>query len=492
MQIGLGVGVAKGGATLNAAAASDADTAVAEYSGLSASQEAAIWGFVYSLSDAGQWQHVYEVQPYVLGATNGVLGMKGNADATANGSPTFGPNGVVLNNTTQYMDVGFAPHDIAGDSGLKFGAYLHTLDADSPQLFGCRNAANTAYFYLHPRGSAQNNWNVFVGDSFFGNGTPRPTGQAETALNELVEIGGDSGDATAIHFYRGPVKQSATGDGYTAITTEHIYLNGYNNGGAYSAGPGMTCPLIYAAGEELDYDIFRSAVFQLLDALGVSNVGLTRGTVFGDSQSALSSEYGSLGGTRTVVWSDTLGSRVLDRDYAANASDYTGTLYQGWDINSHLANCLEEWAVTTPRDLTANAVFLFAGINDIQDIDGFGNTPAQVLSDVQSGIADIKADCATRGCHLYVLNVPPFGGSLFDTSGNSADNWEARELINDWLATQSDFTVVDITGIPRDPADNDAIHPDYVLSDSLHLSDTGEAWVGAKVLAAVRANGDKS
>jgi lysophospholipase L1-like esterase len=131
----------------------------------------------------------------------------------------------------------------------------------------------------------------------------------------------------------------------------------------------------------------------------------------------------------------------------------------------------------------ATHVLILAGTNDIALPSMLGEKrPA--AGDIIDGLRGLARRAARRGVRPVLGTIPPFGGSAIDAflaDGNEG----ARLAVNDAIAAQTDWPVVDFAAALGDPGDPGRLAAAFDSGDGVHPGDTGARALAAAVDLAV-------
>ena len=116
-------------------------------------------------------------------------------------------------------------------------------------------------------------------------------------------------------------------------------------------------------------------------------------------------------------------------------------------------------------------VIIFEGINDI------GTTRAS-LTMAQRLIEAYKImvkKCRKAHLRVWLATITPMKGSAY----YSEEHEKCRQIVNEWIRTQQDADgYLDFDKLMRDPTNEQALHPQWKLSDNLHPNAVGYKEMG--------------
>ncbi|GAA3741330.1 SGNH/GDSL hydrolase family protein [Plantactinospora mayteni] len=206
---------------------------------------------------------------------------------------------------------------------------------------------------------------------------------------------------------------------------------------------------------------------------------------FGDS---LTDGYGSTPGADNR-YPDQLAERLVAGGHRL------GVVNVGINGNKLLADspCYGERGVTRfHRDALGQpgvrAVVVLIGTNDIggggfPDF-GCGASPVVTAAEVVDGHRALVRAAHRQGIQVVGLTIPPWKGAFgYDTPANEA----VRDRVNDSLRAGVGYdALVDLDRLLADPADSDALRPEFDAGDRLHLNDAGAELIATEVARALR------
>ncbi|WP_163506055.1 GDSL-type esterase/lipase family protein [Fodinicola acaciae] len=119
----------------------------------------------------------------------------------------------------------------------------------------------------------------------------------------------------------------------------------------------------------------------------------------------------------------------------------------------------------------ATHVIIMGGINDIALPDGLGE-PRPTAAEVFDGLHTLAERAKERGIRPILGTMTPLGDSRYDDF--VAAGYEAmRRTVNDAIASQSDWAVVDFAAAVCEPGGNGRLARTYDSGDGLHPNDAG-------------------
>ncbi|MEO3930811.1 SGNH/GDSL hydrolase family protein [Micromonosporaceae bacterium B7E4] len=133
------------------------------------------------------------------------------------------------------------------------------------------------------------------------------------------------------------------------------------------------------------------------------------------------------------------------------------------------------------------AVVVLLGTNDIggggfPDF-GCGASPVVTAAEVVDGHRALVRAAHRRGIQVVGLTIPPWKGAFgYDTPPNEA----VRDRVNDSLRAGVGYdALVDLDRLLADPADPDALRPEFDAGDRLHVNDAGAELIATAVAGAL-------
>ena len=137
------------------------------------------------------------------------------------------------------------------------------------------------------------------------------------------------------------------------------------------------------------------------------------------------------------------------------------------------------------RDVLAQSgvthTLILIGINDIAygALLGSAGAPPPEASQIVAGLQGLIDQAHARGVGVLLGTLTPFKGAPNHTPQTEA----RRAFVNAWIRARpaADATLVDFDRALRDPADPQALNPDYDSGDHLHPSAAGQAAMARAV-----------
>jgi lysophospholipase L1-like esterase len=166
----------------------------------------------------------------------------------------------------------------------------------------------------------------------------------------------------------------------------------------------------------------------------------------------------------------------------AAAGTRVGVAYAGVNGNRvvHDSTCYGESGITRfHRDALGqpgvHTVVVLLGINDI--IHPFGGTdpdcetpPVVTAAQIIDGHRSMIRAAHARGVRVVGATLLPFKGNPLHSEATAT----IRDEVNDWIRTSGEYdAVVDLARALADPADPEALRPEYAAFDHLHPNDAG-------------------
>lgn len=477
------------------AALTEAARVVADFpTALSTAEADAVTTFVASLYDSGDWAELYECHLFALTApTNALHGLKLGTTASSTSAPTHTPGTGYTFTTAQWLNLGYAiPY---ADRGFRFGCYNSSLTQPGANavLMGTYDGGNFGASYMRYK-SSTNQWESYFCFHAFTASPIQQRGAAKAWENELIDLGSESGATpTDNTFTVGDFRYTESDADAVVMPTTNMYVNTTNGG--TTAGLARTTQFAYMGSENLSYATLRRALFRLLRALGIANVGQTQVLVWGDSNVGLQAKH-------TVILSDRFPAQFLAGGTAASGKRMTDTVLPE-PSGSTMEEEIIAWAATLNQP-TANAILVIGGGNDAnegQNVDPTDPDEHVTKTDMETTLDNMIAACASRGIRLYVgentgvrraYPVPYYyyGG----LSSVQEDGLEAR--LNSYYeaaserAANGELTLVPIRSVMCDPTLGEGY--DYVKleylepvsvsnPDYLHYNNAGMTALGDSI-----------
>lgn len=116
-------------------------------------------------------------------------------------------------------------------------------------------------------------------------------------------------------------------------------------------------------------------------------------------------------------------------------------------------------------------IIVFEGINDIGVSTDGRTTARQLIEQYKLMVAKAHA----RRLRIYGATITPMKGAGYFTPDHEA----GREMVNEWIRTSGEFDgVIDFDRLMADPADRQALRPEWRLPDCLHPNALGYEQMG--------------
>jgi lysophospholipase L1-like esterase len=97
---------------------------------------------------------------------------------------------------------------------------------------------------------------------------------------------------------------------------------------------------------------------------------------------------------------------------------------------------------------------------------------------ITEGLAQLVKQARAKGVKVLIGTVPPFKNTPYFNEGNEA----MRNAVNRWIRNLQDVDgVIDFDAALRDPADPQALNPQFDKGDHLHPNKAGHAAMSAAV-----------
>lgn len=127
------------------------------------------------------------------------------------------------------------------------------------------------------------------------------------------------------------------------------------------------------------------------------------------------------------------------------------------------------------RDILGQAgvtdVILFEGINDLGNSHDGLATARELVTAYQQMIAK----CRAARLRVYLGTITPMKGSGYYSASHEA----GRQYVNSWIRTQQEADgVIDFDQLMQDPADAQALRPEWRMADCLHPNAAGYKEMG--------------